>query len=57
MSPGAGAGSRDSGQPADGPEDDVEMDFFGHLAELRVRLRRGLLGCLPASGVCWAFKE
>ena len=39
------------------PEDDVEMGFFEHLAELRRRLRNAILGLLPAMCVGWYFKE
>ncbi|MEM7449682.1 MAG: twin-arginine translocase subunit TatC [Myxococcota bacterium] len=40
-----------------GPEDEVEMEFFEHLGELRTRLRNAILGSLPAIGVAWFFKE
>ncbi|MCA9615116.1 MAG: twin-arginine translocase subunit TatC [Sandaracinus sp.] len=39
------------------PEDDVEMGFFEHLGELRVRLVRAVWGILPGLGVAWYFKE
>lgn len=39
------------------PEDDVEMTFFEHLAELRTRLIRALLGILPGMGLAWYYKE
>lgn len=42
---------------ADVPEDDVEMGFFEHLAELRTRLQRAIYGVVPCIGVAWAFKE
>lgn len=41
----------------DVPEDDVEMGFFEHLAELRTRLVRAVIGCLPGMAVGWFFKE
>ena len=41
----------------DVPEDDVEMGFFEHLAELRTRLKRAIYGVLPFIGVAWLFKE
>ena len=40
-----------------GPEDDVEMGFFEHLGELRVRLMRAVWGILPGVGAAWVFKE
>ncbi|MBX3270444.1 MAG: twin-arginine translocase subunit TatC [Sandaracinaceae bacterium] len=39
------------------PEDDVEMGFFEHLAELRTRLIRALVGILPGVAVGWIFRE
>lgn len=39
------------------PEDDVEMGFFDHLAELRTRLLRAVYGVVPCVGVAWFFKE
>lgn len=39
------------------PEADVEMTFFEHLAELRTRLIRSLLGLIPGVAVAWGFKE
>jgi sec-independent protein translocase protein TatC len=39
------------------PEADLEMTFFDHLAELRTRLIRALLGLLPCVAVAWFFKE
>ena len=39
------------------PEDDVEMGFFEHLAELRTRLIRALAGILPGVAVGWIFRE
>ncbi len=39
------------------PEDDVEMTFFEHLAELRARLIRALLAILPGFVVGWIFRE
>ncbi|MCS6797503.1 MAG: twin-arginine translocase subunit TatC [Myxococcota bacterium] len=41
----------------DRPEDDVEMGFFDHLAELRRRLLRALVGMIPTVAVGWAYKE
>lgn len=38
------------------PEDDVEMGFFEHLAELRTRLVRAIVGILPFMGVAWYFR-
>ncbi len=43
--------------PAPRPEDDVEMSFFEHVAELRKRLLHALLGMVPAVAVSWFFKE
>ena len=40
-----------------GPEDDVEMDFFDHIGELRKRLVRIILCMLPGLCVAWAYKE
>ena len=37
----------DAAEAPDRPEDDVEMGFFEHLAELRIRLLRALYGILP----------
>ena len=42
---------------ADTPEDDVQMGFFQHLGELRVRLIRALWGMIPGVAVAWVFKE
>lgn len=39
------------------PEDDVEMTFFEHLAELRTRLIRALLAMLPGVVLGWYFRE
>jgi sec-independent protein translocase protein TatC len=39
------------------PEDDVEMTFFEHLAELRTRLIRALIGIVPGMALAWYFKE
>lgn len=41
----------------EGPEDDVEMGFFEHLGELRMRLVRGVIGIIPGVIVAWIFKE
>lgn len=43
--------------PADHPEDDVEMGFFEHLAELRTRLVRALYGVVPCVALAWVVKE
>ncbi len=40
-----------------GPEEDVEMDFFDHIGELRGRLVRILLGMIPGVILAWMFKE
>ncbi len=39
------------------PEDDVEMGFFEHLAELRKRILRALLGVVPCIGIAWFFVD
>jgi len=39
------------------PEDDVEMGFFSHLRELRVRVVRALWGLIPGIGLGWYFRE
>lgn len=39
------------------PEDDVEMSFFEHLAELRTRLIRSLLAMIPGFAIGWTFRE
>lgn len=39
------------------PEDDVEMTFFEHLAELRTRLIRALIATVPGVAVGWYFRE
>ncbi|MGF1464619.1 MAG: twin-arginine translocase subunit TatC [Sandaracinaceae bacterium] len=39
------------------PEDDVEMTFFEHLAELRKRLLWSLAAFVPAFAVSWWFRE
>lgn len=39
------------------PEDDVEMSFFDHLGELRVRLIRALWGLIPGMALAWGYKE
>lgn len=38
------------------PEDDVQMSFFDHLDELRVRLIRSTYLFLPAVGLAWLFR-
>jgi sec-independent protein translocase protein TatC len=48
---------REIGGKPETPEDDVEMGFFGHLAELRSRLMKAILGMLPGIGVGWYFRE
>ena len=45
----------DAAEP--GPEDDIEMDFFDHIGELRKRLVRIILGALPGVVIAWAYKE
>jgi sec-independent protein translocase protein TatC len=39
------------------PEDDVEMTFFEHLTELRTRLIRALIACIPGIGLGWYYRE
>lgn len=39
------------------PEDDVEMTFFEHIAELRTRLIRSLLAMVPGTILGWYFRE
>lgn len=39
------------------PEDEVEMGFVQHLAELRTRLIYAFAGVLPAMVITWSFKE
>jgi len=39
------------------PEDDVEMEFFDHLRDLRKRVSLALLGPIPGAIVAWTFKE
>lgn len=39
------------------PEDDQEMSFFEHLAELRMRLLRAIAGLIPAIAIAWVFKK
>lgn len=55
MSGGRRVSSPDPG--SDLPEDDVEMGFFAHLAELRTRLIRALLGLIPGLSVGGFFHE
>ncbi|MCA9603093.1 MAG: twin-arginine translocase subunit TatC, partial [Myxococcales bacterium] len=38
-------------------EADIEMDFFGHLAELRKRLMNVLWGLIPTVGLSFTFRE
>jgi sec-independent protein translocase protein TatC len=47
----------DQDEAPERPEDDVEMTFFEHLAELRTRLIRALIGIVPGMGLAWYFKE
>ena len=44
-------------EPSNLPEQDQEMTFFEHLAELRKRLLRAILGLIPAVAVGWFFKK
>lgn len=46
-----------AGVAADVPEDDVEMGFFDHLRELRMRLVRALWGVIPGFALGWIFRE
>ncbi len=39
------------------PEDELEMGFFEHLTELRIRLMRAALGTVPAVFVAWVWKQ
>jgi sec-independent protein translocase protein TatC len=39
------------------PEDDIEMGFFDHLAELRTRLIRCLWGLIPGVAAGWIFRQ
>jgi sec-independent protein translocase protein TatC len=39
------------------PEEDQEMTFFQHIAELRKRLLRAILGLIPAVAISWVFKK
>jgi len=47
----------DTPEPSTIPEDDQEMTFFEHLAELRMRLLRSIFGLIPAIAVAWVFKK
>jgi sec-independent protein translocase protein TatC len=40
-----------------GPEGDVRMTIWEHLAELRKRLMRSALALVAGACVCWAFRE
>jgi sec-independent protein translocase protein TatC len=44
-------------EPSKIPEDDQEMTFFQHLAELRMRLLRAIFGLIPAVAVGWIYKK
>ncbi|MGB8223647.1 MAG: twin-arginine translocase subunit TatC [Polyangiales bacterium] len=44
-------------EPTQAPEDDQGMTFFEHLAELRIRLFRSILGLIPAIAIGWIFKK
>jgi len=44
-------------EPRRSREDDLGMTFFEHLAELRMRLFRAILGFIPAVAVAWFFKK
>lgn len=39
------------------PPEDEPMTFLEHLGELRTRLIRALLGCLPGMVIAWEYKE
>jgi sec-independent protein translocase protein TatC len=39
------------------PEDDVEMGFFDHLAELRSRILKALAGIVPCGILAWTFVD
>ncbi len=41
----------------DRPEDDVEMTFFEHLAELRSRLIRALIALIPGTIAGWIYRD
>ncbi len=43
--------------PNAGPEDDVEMGFFEHLAELRSRILKALAAIVPCGFVAWAYVD
>lgn len=40
-----------------GPENDVEMGFFEHLAELRARILRALYAIIPCGIVAWIYVD
>ena len=42
---------------AKGPEDDVEMGFFDHLAELRSRILKALAAIIPCGILAWAYVD
>jgi sec-independent protein translocase protein TatC len=44
-------------EPSKIPEDDQEMTFFEHLAELRIRLLRAIFGLIPAVAIGWIYKK
>ncbi|HEY8431635.1 MAG TPA: twin-arginine translocase subunit TatC [Sandaracinaceae bacterium] len=41
----------------DRPEDDVEMTFFEHIAELRTRLIRCLIAIVPGTVLGWYYRD
>ena len=43
--------------PGSDPEDDVEMTFFEHLAELRGRFIRALIGLVPGIAIAAIYAE
>jgi sec-independent protein translocase protein TatC len=44
-------------QSVEHPAEDTPMTFLEHLGELRTRLIRALLGCIPGMIVAWEYKE
>lgn len=55
IEPAKAAPASDAAAP--NPEDEVEMGFFEHLAELRTRVMRAMIGLVPAVAIAWNFKE